>query len=210
MTKRWFFTTVVFISIFTACTSDEVKDKVMNERINLPLETGKNIYITYTDSGYTKAKLFTPLLERYASDVRMETVMQKGITVYFYNRNKKAESSLKSKYAIRYDRDKKMIARNDVILVNNKGDSLNTEELIWDEVKQKIYSDKFNNLRKFSNGGNLNMFKLCFEMDKTYFAKYYLIPNGELFLSSIKLRVLRYSLLTNLPSSSILLLKIIC
>jgi LPS export ABC transporter protein LptC len=143
MTKRWFFTTVVFISIFTACTSDEVKDKVMNERINLPLETGKNIYITYTDSGYTKAKLFTPLLERYASDVRMETVMQKGITVYFYNRNKKAESSLKSKYAIRYDRDKKMIARNDVILVNNKGDSLNTEELIWDEVKQKIYSDKF-------------------------------------------------------------------
>jgi LPS export ABC transporter protein LptC len=143
MTKRLFFIVVVFISIFTACTSDEVKDKVMNERINLPLETGKNIYITYTDSGYTKAKLFTPLLERYASDVRMETVMQKGITVYFYNINKKAESSLKSKYAIRYDRDKKMIARNDVILVNNKGDSLNTEELIWDEVKQKIYSDKF-------------------------------------------------------------------
>jgi hypothetical protein len=56
-----------------------------------------------------------------------------------------------------------------------------------EEQKEKIYSDKFNNLRKFSNGGNLNMFKLCFEMDKTYFAKYYLIPNGELFLSSINI-----------------------
>jgi LPS export ABC transporter protein LptC len=126
-----------------ACTSDEVTETVMNERINLPLETGKNIYVTYTDSGYTKAKLFAPLLERYSNDERQETVMQKGITAYFYERNHTVESFLKAKYAIRYDREKRMLARNDVVLVSRKGDTLNTEELIWDEVKQKIYSDKF-------------------------------------------------------------------
>jgi hypothetical protein len=36
-----------------------------------------------------------------------------------------------------------MIARNDVILVNSKGDTLNTEELIWEEAKQTIHSDKY-------------------------------------------------------------------
>jgi LPS export ABC transporter protein LptC len=129
---------------FMACTSDEVREKVMNERINLPLETGKNIYLTYTDSGYTRAKLFAPMLERYANDERQETVMQKGITAYFYGKNSTSvESYLKAKYAVRYDRDKKMIARNDVVLVSRKGDTLNTEELIWDEVKHRIYSDKF-------------------------------------------------------------------
>jgi LPS export ABC transporter protein LptC len=135
----------VLLTCIISCTSDEVNEKVMNERINLPLETGKNIYITYTDSGFTKAKVFAPLLERYANDERQETVMQKGITAYFYNVNtaNQVESYLKSKYAVRYDREKKMIARNDVVLVSRKGDTLNTEELIWDEVKQKIYSDKF-------------------------------------------------------------------
>lgn len=126
-----------------SCTSDEIKEKVMNERINLPLETGKNIYITYTDSGYTKAKVFAPSMERFATDVRNELVMQKGITAYFFNQNHRVESFLKSKYAIRYEREKKMIARNDVILVNNKGDTLSTEELIWEETKQMIRSDKF-------------------------------------------------------------------
>jgi LPS export ABC transporter protein LptC len=145
MNKYWspFLMAVVLSVCVSSCTSDEVTQKVMNERINLPLETGKNIYVTYTDSGYTKAKLFAPLLERYANDERQETVMQKGITAYFYAKNNVVESFLKAKYAIRYDREKKMIARNDVVLVSRKGDTLNTEELIWDETKQRIYSDKF-------------------------------------------------------------------
>jgi LPS export ABC transporter protein LptC len=123
--------------------SDEDKARVMNERVNMPTETGRNIYITYTDSGYAKAKVFAPIMERYTGDERNETVMRKGITAYFFNKDRKVDSFLKSKYAIRSDRDKKMTARNDVVLVNNKGDSLFTEELIWDETKQLIHSDKF-------------------------------------------------------------------
>lgn len=134
---------ILLMVAVAACNTDEATQQVMNERVNLPLETGKNIYVTYTDSGFTKAKLFAPLLERYANDERQETVMQKGITAYFYRKDNVVESFLKAKYAIRYDRDKKMIARNDVVLVSRKGDTLNTEELIWDEVKQKIYSEKF-------------------------------------------------------------------
>jgi LPS export ABC transporter protein LptC len=140
---RLYIIVVSLSAFFVACTSDEVKDKVMNERINLPLETGKNIYITYTDSGLTKAKLFAPLLERYATDERNETLMSKGITAYFYNKTGQVESFLKSKYAVRYEREKKMIARNDVVLVSRKGDTLNTEELVWDEARQMIHSDKF-------------------------------------------------------------------
>jgi LPS export ABC transporter protein LptC len=138
MTRNWSYIIIVFVLLtgIISCTSDEEKQMVLNDRVNLPLETGKNIYITYTDSGLTKAKVFAPLLERYSNDERQETVMQKGITAYFYNTGSANQVE-------RYDRDKKMIARNDVVLVSRKGDTLNTEELIWDEVKQKIYSDKF-------------------------------------------------------------------
>lgn len=130
-------------AFFTSCTSESDKVKVLADRSNLPLETGKNILITYTDSGYNKAKVFAPYLERFSNEERNESVMKKGITAYFYNKENKVDSYLKSKYAIRYEREKKMIARNDVVMVNNKGDTLNTEELIWDETSQKIYSDKY-------------------------------------------------------------------
>src|SRR5690606_4570297 len=114
MTKRFFYCMLILFSLLAvSCTSDEMKQKVMNERINMPLEVGKNIYITYTDSGYLKAKIFAPRLERYSNEEQSETIMPKGITAYFYSHQKTIDSYLKSKYAIRYDREKKMIARND-------------------------------------------------------------------------------------------------
>jgi len=36
-----------------------------------------------------------------------------------------------------------MTARNDVIVVNVNGDTLKTEELIWDEATNKISTQKF-------------------------------------------------------------------
>jgi LPS export ABC transporter protein LptC len=143
MTKHNFYILFFVLLVLQACTNESDKDKVMNERINLPIETGRNIYITYTDSGLTKAKVFAPILERFATETRNETVMKNGITAYFYSKDGKIDSYLKSKFALRYDREKKMIARNDVILVNSKGDTLNTEELIWEEAKQTIHSDKY-------------------------------------------------------------------
>jgi LPS export ABC transporter protein LptC len=121
--------------------TDKVK-RVSPERI-LPIETGKDVLINYTDSGLTKARVKAPLLERYATEDKNYTEMRYGISVDFLNKNGTVESFLKAKYAIRYDREKRMIARNDVVVLNIAGDTLRTEELIWEEATQRVYSDKF-------------------------------------------------------------------
>lgn len=54
-----------------------------------------------------------------------------------------------------------------------------------EDQKQKIYSEKFNHLSSFSTGGNLNFYKLCYELDKHYFTKYFLIPRAKDFISTI-------------------------
>ncbi len=142
MIKHVLYAVLTILAI--SCSMDDAdKVKVMTDRRNMPLETGKNMVIHYTDSGYIKAKIFAPVMERYANEERNETVMKQGMTAYFLNKNKKVESYLKSKYAIRQDRERKMVASDDVILVNNKGDTLRTELLTWDESTQKIYTDKF-------------------------------------------------------------------
>jgi LPS export ABC transporter protein LptC len=138
------FVLVAVISLLIACGSKELdKVKVSASSKEIPIEVGTNISINYTDSGYLKAKVFAPLLERYSSDVRTETEMRQGITAYFYDNNGKINSYIKSKYAIRNEVQRTLTARQDVFVVNNKGDTLRTEELIWDEKGDRIYSEQF-------------------------------------------------------------------
>lgn len=135
---------VFILLVAGACGTKEIdKVKVAASVKELPLEVGSNITINYTDSGFLKAKIFAPLLERYASENRMETEMRQGITAYFYESNGRVTSYIKSKYAIRNERERTLIARKDVIVINNKGDTLRTEELIWDEKTDRIFSEKF-------------------------------------------------------------------
>ncbi len=131
-----------FASIFTlfvSCKNDNIeKIQVLTAADNLPIEIGTNIILNYTDSGIVKAKVFAPLLERFENEKTSQSVMKKGITAYFYGKNKKITSYIKSKYAIRDDRAKTMTVKNDVVVVNIKGDTLRTESLIWNEYSNKI------------------------------------------------------------------------
>ncbi len=132
------------VVLAASCGSNTVdKIKISSDAKPLPIERGINISINYSDSGFLKARVFAPLLERYSSEMQTQTEMKQGITAYFYNNDGKINSYLKSKYAMRDERSRIITARNDVIVVNNKGDTLRTEELIWDEKTDKIHSDKF-------------------------------------------------------------------
>lgn len=127
-----------------ACTSNTVdKIKIAADTKTLAIERGINISINYTDSGFLKARVFAPILERYSNETQMQTEMKQGITAYFYNPDGRISSYLKSKYAIRDERLLMITARKDVNVVNNKGDTLRTEELIWEERTDRIYSNKF-------------------------------------------------------------------
>lgn len=142
-TKRVFgFILLLSCAAIVACENDIEKVKMLSEPARFPVEKGVNVELVYTDSGLIKVKLYAPLIERY-QDEKPYTEMTKGLTCYFYNQQQVIENSLKAKYAIRYEHEKKMIARDSVVLVNTKGERLNTEEIIWDEQKKIIYSDKY-------------------------------------------------------------------
>jgi LPS export ABC transporter protein LptC len=129
----------VVIILLQSCKNDNIeKIQVLTASDNLPLEVGTNIILNYTDSGLVKAKVFAPMLERYDNEKSNQSIMKKGITVYFYNKDKKITSYIKSKYAVRDDRQRTMTVKNEVIVVNIKGDTLRTESLVWDEKTNKI------------------------------------------------------------------------
>ena len=69
--------------------------------------------------------------------------MPSGLSAKFYNDEMQITSTLDADYGIRYEDEQRMEAKKNVVVVNEKGEKLNTEHLIWYERKEKLLSDDF-------------------------------------------------------------------
>lgn len=132
---------------FTSCENDigEVNSITSANEKKLPAESGKNVEIMYSDSARVRAKLTAVQLDRYVG-TKTYMVMPKGMEVIFYNEKQEEQTKLTANYGIGFDNGKgmeHMEAKGNVIVINEKGDKLNTEHLIWNALTEKIYTNEF-------------------------------------------------------------------
>lgn len=106
-------------------------------------ETMENVAIEYTDSGLLKARVLSPLMIGMKKARNPYIEMPKGIKVDFYALDGSVESYLTADYAISYTEDKRIIVRRKVEVLNIKGDTMLTEELVWNQKTQRITTDKY-------------------------------------------------------------------
>ncbi len=135
------------LTFFTACENDiDVVNSVTsgNEKAQ-SVESSKNVEFLYSDSARVRSKLKTPLVDHFMGK-KPYYEMPKGMEVIFYDRFQKEQTKLTANYGIGYDNENKMNvmeAKGNVIVINEKGDKLNTEHLIWNSVTKKIYTTEF-------------------------------------------------------------------
>jgi len=104
----------------------------------------EDFQMIYSDSSIVRFKLITPKMIRYDQEEEEPlTEFPEGVEIEKFDKDMQVVSRITSNYAQYFDKQKKWIAKNNVIAVNQDGDSLKTEELIWEESKEKIYSDQF-------------------------------------------------------------------
>jgi len=139
---RSIFLLVLYACIFSGCENDIEKVTLVTEKKVLPVESSDKLTILYSDSARVKVKITTPKLTRFATEDPI-TELPQGMLVEFFDENMKVTSTLQAKYARRKDLESVMEAKNDVVVVNSKGEKLNTEHLMWNEKTSKIYSDEF-------------------------------------------------------------------
>ena len=131
----------------SSCENDLAKVNSLTSEIEkkLPAESGKNVEIIYSDSAKVKAKLTAIQLDRYAGK-KTNMLMPKGMEVVFYNEKREEQTKLTANYGIGFDNGngmEHMEAKNNVVVINEKGDRLNTEHLIWNATTKKIFTDQF-------------------------------------------------------------------
>jgi LPS export ABC transporter protein LptC len=135
---------LLFAMAAFSCTND-MRDVMSIPRNKLSAsQVGDSVTMLYTDSAKLKVMLKTNRMLLFNKNVAEPfTVLTNGVYVTFFDEDERVSARLKAKYGVRYDQSRKMEAKFQVVVINTKGDKLETEKLIWDEYRKKIYTDAF-------------------------------------------------------------------
>lgn len=139
---KYIFLIVAISMLFQFCSSKRVKPSVdlnLNTQ-ELPSQESWNSVITFTDSGKTKAILWTGHLRKF--DDKRETFLDKNVKVDFYNDEQIKTSTLTSKKG-RVDETTNNLYAIDSVVVFSDSVTIRTEEMMWRNKDRKIVSDKF-------------------------------------------------------------------
>ncbi len=139
---RNFFLLLAVLMLLSACKSDLETIDTITRVDEGPVESAFNIEIIFSDQAHVRMILTAPQMDRYENDENY-LEMPLGLTVIFYDTLMQQTSSMTAKYAISLEDSEIIEARNDVVVINELGEQLNTEQLIWDQKKEIIYSEKF-------------------------------------------------------------------
>lgn len=151
-TKRWKFSVKrkLFLSLgiafmLVSCENEMSKIKNFSSTEELPSLTAEGFEMLFSDSTVIRFKLQTPEFIRHDNVDEKEpyTEFPKGMKLEQFDAKMNIVSSITALYAKNFDSDDRWEAKNNVIAINLKGDTLKTEYLVWDRKKGKIYSDQF-------------------------------------------------------------------
>ena len=126
----------------SACENDEAEIKKLYSK-KLGQEEAKNIKLTFTTGGRTKAILTSPLMLR-VQDTVAYVEFPKTLAVDFYNEEGINDSKLTAHYA-RYKENQDIVFLKDSVkVVNIKGETLYCDELYWERNRTgaEFYTDK--------------------------------------------------------------------
>jgi LPS export ABC transporter protein LptC len=105
-------------------------------------ERGEDVTILYSENGYTKAKLFAHSFYQ-KNDIKPPFVeMKDGLRVDFFDNLSNITSTLTAKYGRYFESKGNVLVKDSVVVRNDKGETLHTEELIWNEKMGKFFTDK--------------------------------------------------------------------
>lgn len=130
--------------LLVGCGSSDLEEakRISLQQEDVPVETGNDITVIYTDSAKLQARVKAPTMERFVKDDEKYLEMPDGVIAYFYNDRGKQSSTLTANYGIRHTDKGRTIVEDSVVVVNRKNDTLRTERLVWNERKNFIRSEK--------------------------------------------------------------------
>ena len=134
---------------FLSCENDLKKvQQISSKEVNKPVETTIGVDVIYSDSAKVKARMTAPIMLNYTATktVKPYYEMPNGVHIDFYDQKQKIISTVTAEYAITKNDNKIIELHRNVVVVNDKGDTFKSQELTWDQLAKKFYSNQFSTL----------------------------------------------------------------
>ena len=124
-----------------SCENDlkEVNDLLAKQT---GVEEGIDVTSYMSQQGVVKAKLRSPFMLRYQSDSPY-VEFPRTLHVDFYDDTTQIKSTVDAMFARYREYEKKVFLKDSVVVINiQKGDTLKTNELWWDQNTEEFFTDK--------------------------------------------------------------------
>ncbi len=118
----------------------EVPDSIT---MDLSVERAEDVEIIYSDSAEIRVQVMGPTMLNYTDRREPRQEFPDGLEVLFYGENLQLTSTLTANFGVRYDNQTQVIVRDSVVWESTQNQRLETEELIWNERTQKVYTNRF-------------------------------------------------------------------
>ena len=133
---------IVLVGVLLSC-SNKIEDiEKYDDSEEFPTQIAKEIEVMYSTKGAVVFQLKAPLLKQYMTEKEYNE-MPEGVEVKIFDSLMNVTTKLTANYAIDSTYADKMEAMYDVVVINEKGEMLNTEHLVWDRTTGQITSDVF-------------------------------------------------------------------
>ena len=144
--SRYFFSFILTVPFwFAACENQpaEVQEVIRpNERVNYPLNEQHNAVFRYTDSGKAVLEIHAGLVEDYTHLDPKYMSFKRGVEVRLFNKQGTINTTLRADTAQHMVEEQRWNIGGQVVVINKKGERLETQQLFWDEKAGTLRSEK--------------------------------------------------------------------
>lgn len=141
--KRFWLCLMALGSILTACENDPSEVAELMANLKPEIEVAEEVEILYSDSALVKVRIEGSKMLTYLDRNNPRQEFPEGVRVEFFGPDGNISSILTAKYGIRIDNKNQIVVRDSVVWQSIEQEKLETEELIWDERQEKVFTQKF-------------------------------------------------------------------
>lgn len=139
---RYFWIIALLMVATMACTRTEEEDATLDQfGKGTPIKEAFQVRFTFSENAVMQAELTAPHAIESKENGQDIRYFDKGIHLVFYTPTGEKETDMKADTAKFMNQFNDAELWGNVIMINSKGDRLETEHLFWNKVKNRIHTD---------------------------------------------------------------------
>ena len=131
----------LFVLLLSSCENDDKILRDWTKQVRLK-EEGVNMKIFISQEGRLRARIQSPYMIKETGDT-ISMTFPKTLHCDFYDDSLRVDSRLDARYGVYYENLNKVFLRDSVVVITQKGDTLISPELWWDQGTQLFTTDKY-------------------------------------------------------------------